>query len=304
MDQHKPTYHDLEQRLEAAESLLEALRKGELDGGIGYDRQVVLIRLEAQEKELQTYRTHLEDMVKERTRELGVRNQELQAEIERRTHAEERLRHSLEEKKILLRELYHRTKNNMQVIRAILQLKASRCGDEKLDAFVREIGSKIQAMALVHQKLYQTQDLSRIHLHEYLEELADMLLSSYSGTPGKISLILDLAPVSATIDTAIPCGLLVSELMINAIKYAFPGENEGRVRITLLKTEDGNIQLEFADNGVGVPAGFDIHAQPTLGIQTIVALVEHQLKGGIRIDTRQGIAYTIWFPNNLSSLRV
>ncbi len=226
------------------------------------------------------------------------------ADITERKQAEAQIKAALAEKEMLLRELYHRTKNNMQVIRSMLILRAASCQNAEINAFVEEIEQKILTMALVHQKLYQSQDLSRISLDEYLGELIALLIQSYTPTSHKIALRSDLKPVSVLIDIAIPCGLIVNELLSNALRHAFPDERVGEIRIHLSRTPTGMIELSFADNGIGVPHTFDFRAQPTLGLQTILALVEQQLQGDISWETQRGIAYTIRFHDNFYTSRV
>jgi len=225
-------------------------------------------------------------------------------DITERKRAEEQIKQNLKEKETLLRELYHRTKNNMQVIRAMLILKAESHQNAEITAFAQEIEQKILAMALVHQKLYQSQDLSQVDLSEYLKELAHLIIQSYSVVSPRITLKLELDLVPVLIDTAIPCGLLVNELMSNALKHAFPEERAGEISIKLWRTFAGIIELSFADNGVGLPEGFDIREQPTLGLQTIVGLAEQQLQGEIHYDGQHGLAYVIRFHDNFYTPRV
>ncbi len=216
-------------------------------------------------------------------------------DITERKQAEEKLQHTLQEKELLLRELYHRTKNNMMVISSLLSLQADHAANPELSGILRELQNKIRTMALVHQKLYQSQNLSNIDLGDYIPELVTLLLRSHQVTPADIALVLQLESVSVLIDTAIPCGLVLNELMTNALKHGFPHNRKGEIKITLARTAAGKIALTFADNGVGVPAGFDFRAQATLGLQTIFMIVEHQLQGTIQFETGQGITCKILF---------
>jgi PAS domain S-box-containing protein len=226
-------------------------------------------------------------------------------DITDRKQAEEQIKQSLREKETLLQELYHRTKNNMQVIRSMLSLRAATYQNPAISEFVREVDQKILAMALVHQKLYQAQDLSWIRLDEYVAELADLTLRSYQTTSAAdIALRLELDPVSVLLDTATPCGLIVNELVSNALKHAFPGGRAGEIRIRVCRAPDSAVELYFADNGVGLPDGFDLHTHPTLGLQIVTVLVNEQLKGELRLNGQPGIAYTIRFHDNLYTPRV
>lgn len=228
----------------------------------------------------------------------------VQEDITERKQAEEQIKAALVEKEALLREIYHRTKNNMQVIRSMLVLRAATRQNVEINAFVQDIEQKILTMALVHQKLYESRDLSHIQLHEYLEELIALLMQSDAQAAPRIALDLHLNHVMVLIDTAIPCGLILTELLSNALQHAFPGSRSGKIRISLSHTSEGMIELRFADNGIGVSKEFDLHAQTSLGLRTMVGLVEHQLRGEISCDIRDGMAYAIRFRDNLYQPRV
>lgn len=229
----------------------------------------------------------------------------VQEDITERKQAEEQIKVALAEKEALLREIYHRTKNNMQVIRSMLSLRAVARQNDDIHAFVREIEQRILTMSLVHQKLYESNDLSQIQLHEYLKDLISSLMQNYEEIARKVVLNLHLdRQIMVLIDTAIPCGLAVTEMLSNALQYAFPEGRSGEIQIKVSRTPQGLIELYFADNGVGVPPGFDVRAQKSLGLRTIIGLVEHQLRGEISCDLRDGVAYTIQFRDNLHALRV
>ncbi|GAK58679.1 signal transduction histidine kinase [Candidatus Vecturithrix granuli] len=225
-------------------------------------------------------------------------------DITERKQMEEQIQTSLEEKTVLLRELYHRTKNTMQVIVSMLMLRATYTGDERIIALSQEIEAKIHAMSLVHQKLYQAQHLSRINMREYLHDLVIFLMSSYGVISKKVTYRLDIEPLEILIDTAIPCGLVTTELLSNALKYAFPGDRTGTIHLRLFRSNQGELTLIISDNGVGVPADFDLVAAKSLGIQTIINLVQHQLQGRITWDTRQGVTCQICLKDNLYTERV
>lgn len=214
-------------------------------------------------------------------------------DITKRKEAEEALTESLKEKDVLLRELYHRTKNNMQVISSLLALKADLINDESAKNILNEMGARIRAIALIHQKLYQSKNLSRIDLKEYIKDLAKLLTDSYKTTSGKISLVLELESVNVLIDTAIPCGLIINELITNSLKYAFPGDREGKISIKLHQSKDGVIALEIADNGIGIPEDKDLLNSGSLGIQLIKSIAEYQLFGDIDFQTKNGVSCII-----------
>ncbi len=221
-----------------------------------------------------------------------------------RKRAEEQVKAALAEKAVLLRELYHRTKNNMQVIASMLALRAAYTDDEQVINLARDIETKIHGMALVHQKLYQSQHLSRVNLQEYFSDLVRLIRDNYHMSVKKVAWKLDVVPLEALIDTAIPCGLVLNELLSNALKYAFPEERPGQISIKLRKTDAGEIDLTVADDGVGTPEGFDVKTSNTLGLHIIINLVEKQLKGTITWDTRQGVTCHIRFTDNLYTERV
>jgi PAS domain S-box-containing protein len=210
-------------------------------------------------------------------------------------NAEAEIIKSLAEKETLLRELYHRTKNNMAVIIALLEMQAGTFDDARLLAAFREAQNRIRSMALVHQKLYETSDLSRINLKEYVTDLVHLLMKSYNISPESLILVLEMADVFVLIDTAIPCGLIMNELISNALKYAFPLPRVGEIKLGLNRDENGEIHLSVADNGVGVPPGFDFRRDGHLGVQNILLLAEQQLQGEVAFDTIQGVACHLRF---------
>jgi PAS domain S-box-containing protein len=229
-------------------------------------------------------------------------------DITARKHAEMHLEQALAEKTALVQELYHRTRNNMQVIQAMLHIYAGRIADARVAEVFREMEDRIHTMALAHQKLYESQNLSRINLREYILDLFDHLRESYRGAGGNvggdITLIEEMEDVSVLIDTAAPCGLVLNELLSNIFKHAFPENIAGEVRINLARTSDGKIDLVVADNGVGVPDGFDFRTCKTLGIQNMIAIVEYQLRGEIAFEVNNGVICRLRFRDDLYEERV
>ncbi|HNW30131.1 MAG TPA: histidine kinase dimerization/phosphoacceptor domain -containing protein [Spirochaetota bacterium] len=208
--------------------------------------------------------------------------------------SEEEIKSSLKEKETLLRELYHRTKNNMQVISSLLRLQRSRLKNQEASDLFMEMENRIQSMALVHQKLYQSQTLSRIDLKDYIADLAGLILKSYQVSSGKVAVRLEMVSVPVLIDTAIPCGLIVNEMISNSLKYAFPGERTGELRIELEK-KDETITLTVSDNGIGFPDGLNPRDTETLGLKNIIGLAEFQLGGTVDISSRDGVMCRIEF---------
>ncbi len=230
-----------------------------------------------------------------------VSYQSIGADITERVRAEEQIKQSLAEKTTLLQELYHRTKNNMQVIYSMLALRAMYVQDEQLRAVLGDVQDKIHSMALVHQKLYESRNLSSINLKEYIDDLTAYLVQSYQVQHDTISLDLETDNVFVVIDTAIPCGLILSELISNALKHAFPGDRTGRISIRLHQAEDESITLAVSDNGIGVPGDLDFIKSASLGLQTVLGIMKHQLRGEISVATDNGVAWQIRFRDPYSS---
>jgi PAS domain S-box-containing protein len=221
-------------------------------------------------------------------------------DITQRKLAEKSILASLEEKEVLLQEIHHRVKNNLQVISSLLDLQLEYVEDRAPQEVFNEIKNRIKSMALVHEKLYLSKDLSKVNFHDYLATLIDNLYRSYSVNPAKIRLMLEVEDVSLGIDTAIPCGLIVNELITNALKYAFPEEREGEVLVMLRRTgEDvrgeGEYELTVKDDGVGIPQEVDLKDTKTLGLSLVTTLVEHQLRGSIDLKREVGTKFCIRF---------
>jgi two-component sensor histidine kinase len=210
----------------------------------------------------------------------------------------------IEERKVLIRELYHRTKNNMQVISSLLGLKAAIVQDQETKDILGDMGNRISTIALVHQMLYQSQNLSRIDLKDYITELANLLMQSYSVEHKYISLVLELESISVVIDTAIPCGLIINELISNSLKYAFPGDMKGEIRIHLAKVDKDIIELKISDNGIGIPPEYDVMDNSTLGLQIFWNIAEGQLQGEVDFQTLNGVSCSIRFRDALYTERV
>ncbi len=211
-----------------------------------------------------------------------------------RKRAEEALKASLREKEVLLKEIHHRVKNNMQVISSLLSLQSRHLEDPKAIGMFKDSQHRIRSMALVHEKLYQAKDLSRIDFGQYLQNLIVYLVHSYQIDSGRIGLKIDVGGAALDINTAVPCGLLVNELVTNALKHAFPGGRKGEVRVTLRTGAGGKLTLTVGDNGIGWPAETDFRKTETLGMQLVTMLVD-QLDGSIDLERKAGTAFRISF---------
>jgi|GEM_PF-1388447 len=221
-------------------------------------------------------------------------------DISERKAYERQLRGSLEEKEVLLRELYHRTKNNMQVICSLLSLQYSRCKDPAIAEEFHMIEGRIHSMSLVHEKLYRSRDLSSIDLADYVGDLIGLLTSSYGVRPDKIQVSTRLDPVRVPIDIAIPCGLILHEVISNSLKHAFPEERTGRLDVGLEMREGGRVRVEIADDGIGVEPGFDFRGCSGMGMRTVFALAD-QIGGELSFSTGQGLACALEFANEPSA---
>ncbi len=215
----------------------------------------------------------------------------------------ERLSESLREKEVLLRELYHRTKNNMQVIYSLMSLEAEKPGNEALRAAFDLIGSKIRTMALVHQKLYESRDLTSISLNDYIADIVTLIVSNSQAAAGRISVDQDVDPCNVSIDTAIPFGLVLNELISNSVQHAFPGDRRGTIGIRLRASTD-EITLAYRDNGIGLPPEIDPLESPSLGLTIIREIVRHQLHGHIRFHAGNGFSCDISLKTKLYRLRM
>ena len=216
-------------------------------------------------------------------------------DITQRKEAElERMKAMLREKEVLLKEIHHRVKNNLQIISSLLRLQSeTQKGKSSNDVF-KESQNRIRSMALIHEKLYHSHDLSKIDFSEYVRNLASNLFLSYDVDPGRIGLEVKVEDVSWDVGTAIPCGLIINELISNALKYAFPENRPGKIRVALCR-EDGMFRLSVADNGVGLPKDVDFRQTESLGFQ-LVGMLTEQLNGTVDVHADGKTEICILFP--------
>jgi PAS domain S-box-containing protein len=211
-----------------------------------------------------------------------------------RKKAEAQIRASLEEKDVLLKEIHHRVKNNMQVISSLLNLQSHHVQDPHVLDMFKESQRRIRSMALIHERLYQSSDLSRIEFSQYLRNLATHLFHSYQVDSNRIRLTLDAEEVFLNINTAIPCGLIVNELVSNALKHGFPDGRSGEVAVELHKIAGDGYELKVRDDGVGFPEGLDFRQTQTLGMQIVVTLVS-QIDGRLKLQRQGSTCFTLEF---------
>ena len=216
-----------------------------------------------------------------------------------RREAEERVRRSLDEKEVLLREIHHRVKNNMQVISSLISMQSQYVDDDEIRRVLDDSRSRVRSMALVHEKLYQTEDFSHIDFADYLRGLTGNVVGAYAHGGRHIELKFELEPLALGIDQAVPCGLITNELISNAVKYAFPDEHDGELRIALRRVEyrgEPGIELVVADDGIGLPSDFDYREAPSLGLRLVTQLTQHQLHGEVELVRDGGTEFRVRFP--------
>jgi hypothetical protein len=210
-----------------------------------------------------------------------------------RKEAQRALEISLSEKEVLLKEVHHRVKNNLQVISSITKLQGERAGlDPKVREMLHHSRDRVRSMALIHERLYQNKQFSSIDLADYIEGLARNLLLSYS-TTGRVSLDLDLEPAHISIDQAMPCGLILNEIVSNALKHAFPDDRSGRIRV-VLRMQGEQVRIEAGDDGPGLPVGFSKERDGGLGLE-LIALLTDQLDGRMERQAQAGVSYLLTF---------
>jgi PAS domain S-box-containing protein len=214
-------------------------------------------------------------------------------DITDRKHAEEQIKSSLHEKEVLLKEIHHRVKNNLQVVSSLLSLQSGYPRVEGVRDLFVESQNRVKSMALIHEKLYQSQDLANIDFSDYIESLAHHLFHSYAANPDTFMLHTDV-DVSLDIDHAIPCGLIVNELLSNSLKHAFPDGRRGNITL-LFRPEAADLVLHFSDDGIGLPSDLDFRNTESLGLQLINTLTS-QLNGAVEHRRGKGAEFEIRFP--------
>jgi two-component sensor histidine kinase len=214
-------------------------------------------------------------------------------DITERKLAEERLRTSLQEKEVLLREIHHRVKNNLQVVSSLLSLQAMQTPSAEASSALMESCRRIQVMADIHNRLYGSSDIAQIEFDVFVNTLAKDIIAAYASDSLRIDLEADLEPVTLDIDAAIPCSLIISELLSNAIKHAFPGKSKGTVAVAL-KQRAEKLHLRIRDSGSGMPEENHQRSNGSLGLKLVHALVE-QLDGEIIFSNENGTSVSITF---------
>jgi len=200
---------------------------------------------------------------------------------------------SLKEKEILLKEVHHRVKNNMAIISSLLSLQSTYISDDKYIQVFKESQGRIRAMAMVHEMLYQQEQFASINVRDYLSSLLKSVQISFSSTT-QIKFHTDIDAVRVNIDTLIPCGLIVNELLTNSLKHAFNGQDDPVITLSLKQIDDNKLQLKVSDNGIGLHDGFDLNAEAGLGLKLVGTLIS-QLDGTLEVKSANGSEFTITF---------
>ena len=219
---------------------------------------------------------------------------ELERKEKKRREAEEYLKKSLAEKDVLLREVHHRVKNNMQIISSILRMQSRNIDDPRLKEVLQESQNRIHSMALIHENLYNHESLANIKFSSYIKSLSGNIARTYASQPANIKFDYQMDEAYLPIDTAIPCGLIINELISNSFKYAFNGNPKGTIGIYFTELAENKFQLVVSDDGVGIPAGIDITKTKSLGMKILHKLVQ-QIDGTLQNDFSNGTKFTITF---------
>lgn len=217
-------------------------------------------------------------------------------DITHRKEMEKKLEKTLEDKDILMKEIYHRVKNNLMVISSLLSLQSMYITDKHTQDIFRESQYRAKAMALIHEKLYRSTDLKSIDFTEYTENLTKDLYNTYTSDKSLIKLVVDIEEVKLDVETSIPLGLILNELLTNSLKHGFPENRSGEVTVELHCLDENEFELSVSDNGIGFPEDIDYKNTDSLGMRIVNSLTE-QIEGELIIDRDNGTKFTIKFKN-------
>jgi len=216
-------------------------------------------------------------------------------DMSEREQTEASIRAALAEKDVLLGEIHHRVKNNLQIVCSLLDLQSGRIGDPRVAEMLRDSQNRVKSMALIHQTLYQSNDFAQIDFASFLQSLGTSLMSSYGLEPGRIDLRIEADGPGLPLNAAIPCGLIVNELIANALKHAFPDRRRGVISIGFDGVGDDRARLTVADDGIGIPESTDFAKAETLGLQ-LVHILSDQLQGELDVRRAGPTRFSLTFP--------
>jgi PAS domain S-box-containing protein len=265
------------------QEVIDTWKTDRLSHGRARDRGFAVTCKDGKQKEIEFRATSLRDY------SVVVLN-----DVTERKRAEEKIQASLQEKEVLLKEIHHRVKNNLQIVSSLLYLQANRTEHPGAVAALRESRSRVKSMALIHERLYQSPNLASVDMGEYTRNLVSDLQLSHRAEDSSVRLTVNVRDIPLGITEAIPCGLIINELVSNSLKHAFPEGRKGEVVIQLTRVDTGSFALQVRDNGIGLPEHVDFRKSPSLGLTLVNSLVE-QLGGTIELDRREGTAFTITF---------
>ena len=247
------------------------------------------------EAELRQLTGELDQRVAARTAELRVSSEELRAEIAERKRAEGRIQASLREKDVLLKEIHHRVKNNLQVISSLVGLQADALKEPALRGVIGDLRNRVHSIALVHEKLYQSENLAHVEFAAYAASLLNYLWHAHGNAAPSVRLILELHPVTLPVGIAVPCGLILNELATNALRHAFVGRTAGQVCVSLEREAPTNrVCLRVSDDGRGLPSDLDWRQTATLGLR-LVQMLTQQISGAVEVRSGPGTEFRITF---------
>ncbi|WP_231551403.1 histidine kinase dimerization/phosphoacceptor domain -containing protein [Methanobacterium sp. SMA-27] len=207
--------------------------------------------------------------------------------------AEKEIKSSLKEKENLLREIHHRVKNNMQIISSLLNLQTKYVNDVEAIDILQESQNRVKSMAMIHEKIYQSNDLEEINFADYIQSLISNLFYTYNVDKNLVKSTFKIENITLNMETAVPCGLIISELISNSLKYAFPNKMQGKISVSLKSIED-TYELVIKDNGIGLPEGLDLNNLKSLGLLLVKVLTE-QIEGELIINSEKGTEFKILF---------
>ncbi len=255
---------------------------------------VVMTGLEDEDLAVKTVQKGAQDYLVKGQVDSKLLSRALRYAVERK-RAEERIKASLREKEVLLQEVHHRVKNNMQIISSLLRLQSRKIkGKQALQAFESSC-NRVKSMVLIHERLYQSRDFARVDFAEYVHGLTNHLFSQYQMDQGIVKLDIDIKDIFLDLNSAIPCGLIVNELVSNSLKHAFPDGRTGNIRIIMKSLNKNEIELIASDNGVGLPEVVNIRDIKSLGLHLVAILADDQLCGEIKVDRMKGTRFQIRF---------
>ncbi len=254
------------------------------------------------EELLQKAHDEMECKVQERTVELAQANEILKADISERKQAEEKIKNSLLEKEVLLKEVHHRVKNNLMTMIGLIKMQEKKANDKMFNTLLFELEGRVRAMALVHESLYNSANLAHVDLQNYIESLHTHIYAQF-GVDRDIRFKVQAAGIELGLDIAIPCGLILNEMIVNAYKHAFPGgkasSGKGNCAIAVTAKHEGDIlALTVADNGIGQPVSVNIENPQTLGLR-LIKMLSQQISGSLEMDRTGGTVYHLKFPKTV-----